>query len=214
MSTIYSTGTVCKIGEPSECLVLEPGTVPTSAPAVSFTLGLQKEKAPGWLLTARDQAVGSIAISCCLKLSHNLIAPCSSGTSSGPAAHETYCLLLVVVKIWRGLLTLYDSLPVTWGLPASQKVWFFPLSSKSCWTQRCVEASPKNATNLREANAERAFKGLVICSVCLEEKKGKILNQKRMQKNNRIFQCIEHNVFFLVYEISFSLAHLPAVKEK
>ncbi|XP_029855025.1 angiotensin-converting enzyme 2 [Aquila chrysaetos chrysaetos] len=25
MSTIYSTGTVCKIGEPSECLVLEPG---------------------------------------------------------------------------------------------------------------------------------------------------------------------------------------------
>lgn len=180
MSTIYSTGTVCKITEPSECLVLEPGTVLTTAPTVSFTLRVQKEKAQGWLLTAREQAVVSIDTSCYLKLSHNLFAPCSSGTSSGPPAHETYCLLLVVDKIWRGLLSLCDSLPVTGGLPTSQEV-FFPLPSKSCWTQRCVEASPKNATNLREVNAERAFKGLMICSVYLKEKKGKTLNQKRMQ---------------------------------
>lgn len=54
----------------------------------------------------------------------------------------------------------------------------------------------------------------MVCSVSLKEKEGKILNQKRVQKNNRIFQCIEHSVFFLVYEISFALAHLPAVKEK
>lgn len=75
MSTIYSTGTVCKTTEPSECLVLEPGTVLTTALTVSFTLGVQR--AQGCLLTAREQAVVSIDIFCYLKLSHNLIALCS-----------------------------------------------------------------------------------------------------------------------------------------
>jgi len=132
MSTIYSTGTVCKITEPSECLVLEPGTVRTTVPTASFTLMVQKEKAQGQLLTAREQAIVSIAISSYLKPSHNLIAPYNSGTSNRPAARATYCLLLVVDKIWRGLLSLLDSLPVTRGLPTSQKIYFFPLSSKSC----------------------------------------------------------------------------------
>lgn len=47
MSTLYSTGTVCKTNETSECLVLEPGMVLTTAPSVSFTLRVQKEKAQG-----------------------------------------------------------------------------------------------------------------------------------------------------------------------
>lgn len=71
---------------------------PTTAPAVSFTLSVQKEKAKGWLLTEKEQAVISVDISCYLKLSHNLITPCSSGTSIGPSAQETYCLLFVAKK--------------------------------------------------------------------------------------------------------------------
>lgn len=175
MSTIYSTGTVCKINNPSECLVLEPGMTPTTAPTVSFTLRVQKEKAQGWLLTAKEQAVISADISCYLKLSHNLIAPCSSGTSIGPSAHETCCLLLVANKIWGGLLCLCGSLPVTWGLPISQKIYFFIPCHQSCWTQCCVEASPENSTSLREVNVERAFKRLMMCSMLLKDK-GKTLN--------------------------------------
>lgn len=79
--------------------MLEPGTVLTIAPTLSFTLRVQNQKAQEWLLTARDQAVISIDISCYLKLSHNLVASCGSGTSSRPVAHKTYCLLPVVDRI-------------------------------------------------------------------------------------------------------------------
>lgn len=61
-------------------------------------LRVQKGKAKEWILTAKEQTVISTDTSCYLKLSHNLIAPCSSGTSIGPSAHETYCLLIVAKK--------------------------------------------------------------------------------------------------------------------
>lgn len=114
MSTIYSTGTVCKINEPSECLVLEPGTVLTTVPPVSFILRVQKEKAQGWLLTAGELAVVSAEIFCYLKLTHSLIAPCCSGTSSRPAAHETWCLIPLRDRIWRGLLIMWQTAYHLW----------------------------------------------------------------------------------------------------